>query len=72
MNTVKLVGILLIVGGVLSLTYGGFSYTKETHTADIGDVHLALQEKQRVNLPVWAGVGAMVGGILLLVTSKKT
>jgi len=61
MNTLKLVAILLIVGGGIALTYGGFSYTKETHTADIGDVHLAVHERQRVNIPVWAGLGAVVG-----------
>ena len=33
----------------------------ETHTADIGDVHLAVHEKQRVNIPVWAALGAVVG-----------
>ena len=53
--------ILLIVGGGIALSYGGFSYTNETHTADIGDVHLAVHEKQRVNIPVWAALGA-VGG----------
>jgi hypothetical protein len=72
MSTLKLVAILLIVTGGIALTYGGFSYTKETHTADIGDVHLAVHERQRVNIPVWAGLGAVIGGILLLVTSRKT
>jgi len=35
MNPLKLVAILLIVGGTLGLMYGGFSYTKETSSADI-------------------------------------
>ena len=71
MSTMKMVAILLIVGGGLALAYGGFSYPKETHSANIGDLHLAVHEQQHVNIPVWAGLGAMVGGILLLVTSKK-
>lgn len=71
MSTIKIVAILLIVGGGIALAYGGFSYSKETHTADIGDLHLAVHEQQHVNIPVWAGMGAMVGGILLLVTSRK-
>ena len=72
MNTLKLVAILLIVSGGIALAYGGFSYTKETHTADFGDVHLAMRERQRVNIPVWAGLGAVIGGGLLLASSRKT
>jgi len=58
---------MLIVAGALGLAYGGFSYTKATHQADVGPVHLSLNEKQTVNVPVWAGIGAIVvGGLLLL------
>jgi hypothetical protein len=71
MGTTKIVAILLIIGGGIALAYGGFSYPKETHSADIGDLHLAVHEQQHVNIPVWAGIGALVGGILLLVTSRK-
>ena len=71
MNALKLVAILLIVVGAIGLAYGGFSYTKETHTADIGPLHLTVQEKQRVNIPLWAGIAALVGGVLLLTTSRK-
>jgi uncharacterized membrane protein YidH (DUF202 family) len=66
MNTNKLAAIILIVAGVLALAYGGFSYTKSTHQADVGPVHLSFGEKQHVNIPVWAGIAAIiVGGILL-------
>ena len=72
MNTTKLVAILLIVCGVLGLAYGGFSFTKTTHTADIGPMHLQVNEKERVNIPLWAGIGAVIGGVLLLASSRKT
>lgn len=71
MNTIRLLAIALIVGGILALAYGGFSYTKETHTADIGPLHMAVEEKQRVNIPLWAGIAAIVGGVLLLTTSAR-
>ena len=32
MNPIKIVAIVLIVAGALGLAYGGFSYTKETHS----------------------------------------
>lgn len=63
---------MLIVGGVLGLMYGGFSYTKGTHEAKLGPIALSVSERQRVNIPMWAGVGAIVaGGVLLLVGGKK-
>ena len=73
MNAVKIAGIALIVAGVLALVYGGFSYTKETHQAKLGPIELSVTEKETVNVPVWAGVGAIViGGVLLLFGSKKS
>ena len=36
MNGSKVIAIVLIVAGALALMYGGFSYTKDTHTAKLG------------------------------------
>ncbi len=66
MDTRKIVAILLIAGGALSVAFGGFSYTKATHKADIGPLRLQVTEQQRVNIPLWAGIAAIVGGGLLL------
>ena len=72
MNAVKIAAVVLIVAGVLGLVYGSFSYTKETHEAKLGPLELSVTEKETVNIPVWAGVGAIViGGGLLLVGGKK-
>lgn len=72
MNPSKIAAIVLIVLGVLALTYGGFTYTKETHDTDIGPIHLSVDEKEHVNVPIWAGVGALVlGGVLLLAGNKR-
>jgi hypothetical protein len=72
MSIIKITAILLIVAGILGLVYGQFSYTKETQEAKIGSLELSVNETQSVNIPVWAGVGAIVaGGVLLLVAGKK-
>jgi hypothetical protein len=72
MSAVKILGIVLIVAGILGLAYGGFSYTKETHDASIGPLELSVKERETVNVPVWAGVAAIVvGGGLLLVPRKR-
>ncbi len=71
MSGLKIAGIALIVAGILGLVYGGFSYTKETHEAKIGPLELSIKDKETVNVPIWAGVAAIVvGGGLLLLPSK--
>lgn len=73
MEIQKLVAIVLIITGTLGLAYGGFTYTKETHETDFGPIHLSVDETQHVNVPIWAGVGAIViGGLFLLGGIKKT
>ena len=71
MNPIKVVAVLLLVAGVLFLVYGGFSYTKENTAVKVGPVELSVKEKETVNFPVWAGVGAIVVGGLLLVFGGK-
>jgi TRAP-type C4-dicarboxylate transport system permease small subunit len=73
MNSIKMVAMALIVAGVLGLLYGGFSYTKDTTKAKLGPIELTVKETETVNVPVWAGVAAIVaGGALLLFGSKKS
>jgi multidrug transporter EmrE-like cation transporter len=66
MDTLKAIAIALIVAGGLGLAYGSFSYTKETHDVKLGPIELSVKDKETVNIPVWAGVGAIVAGVLLL------
>jgi hypothetical protein len=72
MNSIKLVAVALIVAGVLGLAYGGFSYTKDTTVVKLGPLEISAKEKERVNVPMWAGIGAIVvGGLLLVIGGKK-
>ena len=72
MSSTKIIAIVLIVAGALGLAYGKFSYTKETHEAKVGPLELTVKDKETVNIPQWAGIGAIViGAGLLLVGSKR-
>ncbi|MDH4167448.1 MAG: hypothetical protein OEV90_13705 [Gammaproteobacteria bacterium] len=72
MNASKIAAIVLIVAGVLGLAYGGFSYTKQTHDISVGPIEMSVKEKQTVNVPVWAGIGAIaIGAALLLLGGRK-
>ncbi len=72
MNPIKLVALALIVAGVLGLAYGGFSYTKDTTVVKLGPIEISAKEKETVNVPMWAGIGAIVvGGLLLVMGGRK-
>lgn len=71
MNGLKVAGVALIVAGILGLAYGSFTYTKETHDLKLGPIEMSIKDKETVNVPVWAGVGAIVVGGLLLVFGNK-
>ena len=72
-NAVRIVALILIVVGILALAYGSFSFTKETHEAQVVSLTLQVKEKQTVNIPVWTGVaGIVIGGALLLFGGKKS
>jgi uncharacterized membrane protein YdcZ (DUF606 family) len=72
LSALKVVAILLIVAGIAGLVYGKFSYTKATHEAKIGPFDLSVKEKKTVNIPLWAGIAAIVAGALLLAVPKRT
>ena len=72
MNSIKIVAIGLIIAGILGLAYGSFSYTKDSTVVKIGTLEISAKEKKTVNVPMWAGIGAIVvGGLLLVMGSKK-
>ena len=73
MNGAKIFALAAILAGVLGLVYGSFTYTKKTHEGNVGPIDLSIKEKETVNVPVWAGVVAIViGGGLLLYTARNS
>ena len=66
MNSTRIIAIVLIVAGILGLAYGGFSYDKETVAAKLGPFEMKVTETKTVNVPLWAGIGAIVAGAVLL------
>lgn len=72
MNQVKTIAVVLIAAGVLALAYGGFTYTRSTEEARIGDFSMTFKDKRTVAVPVWLGVVAVaVGSGMLLMPARK-
>ena len=71
MNARKLGAILLIVAGTAALVFGTFGYRRNTHMASIGSMEIMVSEQRALNVPVWAGVGAILVGAALLVVGRN-
>jgi len=71
MGFAKILGILLIAAGTLGLIYGGFTYTKETHSTKLGPIVLQVKEKETVYVPIILSAGAIALGVLLLVAFRS-
>ena len=72
MNPIRIVALVLMVVGVLGVVYGGFSYTTDKTAIKLGPIEVSVKETERVNIPLWAGVGAIVvGGFLFALGGRK-
>ena len=65
------IGIVLIVLGAIMLIWTGFSYTKQEKIIDAGPIQVSADKKETVNWPPYVGGLLLIGGVVVLVTSKK-
>lgn len=72
MSALRVIAVILIVAGIVGLVYGKFTYTKATHETKLGPLELSVKEKQTVNVPMWAGIAAIIAGAALLVVPRRT
>ncbi len=71
MNTTRLLAVLMVVGGVVALGINSFSFTKETHTANLGPMVLSVDETETVTIPAWASLMVIAAGAGLMALSFK-
>jgi hypothetical protein len=67
----KIIGILLIVLGVVSLVYQGITYTTREKVIDIGPIEATAEREKTVPLPPVLGVVALAGGVTLLLLGNR-
>jgi hypothetical protein len=68
---VRIIGILLIVVGLISLALGGISYTKREKVLDIGPIEATAERQKTIPLPPLLGGLALAGGVVLLIAGSK-
>jgi hypothetical protein len=71
MSTIKILAFALIAAGLAGLLYGGFTYTKESHDLKLGSLEVSIKDRKTVNIPVWAGAGAIIAGAVLLAARPR-
>jgi hypothetical protein len=71
MKPITLVAVLLVVFGVIALAYQGITYTKREKVVDIGPIHATTEREKTIPLPPVIGAAAVIGGVVLLVTSGR-
>lgn len=71
MKPAGIVGIVLIVIGIISLAYGGFTYTKREKVIDLGPIQATAEREHKIPFPPIAGGICLVGGILLVLAGGR-
>lgn len=67
----KIIAIALLIIGAAMLIWTGFTYTKKEKIVDAGPIQVSADKQKTVNWPPYAGGILVIGGIILLVASKK-
>ena len=68
----RIIGMLMIVIGAAMLIWTGFTYTKKEKIIDAGPIQVLADKQKSVNWPPYLGGILLVGGIVVLVTAKKS
>lgn len=67
----KIIGFVLIIVGAVMLIWTGFTYTKKEKIIDAGPLQVSADRQKTVNWPPYLGGILLVGGIIIVATSKK-
>lgn len=67
----KIIGIVLIIAGAIMLIWTGFTYTKKEKIIDAGPIQVSADRQKTVNWPPYVGGIVLIGGIIIVITSKN-
>lgn len=71
MKPASLAGLVLIILGIIALTYQGITYTTHKKVLDVGPIQATKTEHNTIPLPPIFGGVALVGGIVLMMVGAK-
>lgn len=62
----------MIVVGIAMLIWTGFTYTKKEKVVDAGPLQISADKEHSLNWPPYAGGILVIGGVIVLVTAKRS
>ena len=71
MNALRGMAVVLVVVGLVAWAYDSFSYSRKTSEAELGPFSVAVERKETVNIPLWAGLAAIAVGAGLFLVSRR-
>ena len=71
MKNLLLASFLMIILGLVALTYQGITYTTTEKAIDIGPLQITAERTHTIPLLPILGVTAIVGGVVLLLASRR-
>lgn len=72
MKLMRILAVVLILLGISSLFYSGFSYTTSRQTAEIGSLELSVKETEQFSVPAWLGWMLIASGCCLLLIPRRS
>lgn len=67
----RIAAVVLILVGALGLVYSRLSYGEDRTAAQVGPVRMMVRTDHAVDVPAWAAIAALAGGVLLLVGTSR-
>ena len=71
MKPITIVGIVLILGGVAALVFGGIAYSKNKTVLDVGGLQLEAKTKESVPIPQIAAILVAIAGVGLVLVGAR-
>jgi len=71
MNTLTLIGLILIVLGAVGLIYGGITYTSKKDVVDMGALKIQVDQKEQIPLSPIFGAAAVAVGVVLVIVGRR-
>jgi hypothetical protein len=71
MTARRLIGIVLIIVGIVTLAWGGVFWTDRETVLDAGPLEVTADEREGFALPPVAGIISLVGGIVLVAIPSR-
>ena len=66
----RTIGIVLIIAGIITLSWTGCTYTKKEKIVDAGPLQISVDRQKTVNWPPYLGGILLIGGIVIIALDK--